>query len=71
MIKLEEICGYLPYKLKVFWNKKVLEMTAEIKSGYTYSIIGVIEDEDVKPILRPLSDLTKPITVEGYNRNNP
>lgn len=26
-----------------------------------------VEYSDFKPILRPLSDLTKPITVEGYN----
>lgn len=66
MLTLDKICGYLPYGLKV-WNNK---------DQYPYELLALekdnmtLESGDMsfywcKPILRPLSDLTKEITVNG------
>ena len=99
-MKLEEICGYLPYKLKVALTKDYSEeldwedwggKEEDYKEGTIWQVAGYGDDdlyipcgdsdldivlrkgnawiniswEDVKPILRPLSDLTKPVLPDG------
>lgn len=79
-MKLQEIVGYLPYGLKGFADNKKIDIIGintldacytvghNTDCGYTsYSI----KMSDCKPILRPLSDMTKSITVKGYNDGKP
>ena len=61
-LELKHLAPYLPYGLKY----------KDIPNGYQKERILRIETvkwclDNGKPILRPLSDLTKPIKVEGYN----
>ena len=71
-MELKEIVGYLPYGLSVKHDNGWIEEIVAI--GYDRTSDGYIETEnfsrpleEFKPILHPLSDLTKPITVGGYN----
>lgn len=77
-LQLKDIVGYLPYRLKFFndGGSEEDDTIYEIQGlstfyGVEYSLsngCGTCEHiECIKPILRPLSDLTKPIKVEGYN----
>lgn len=77
IIKLHEICGYLPYGLKVRWcDGKVDKINPRI--DYDAKSEGEIDLQlflfvihetdtpgDLKPLLRPLSDLTKEIEHNG------
>jgi hypothetical protein len=74
MIKLEEIVGYLPYGLKYYneySHKKGIEhILIELDTyGFleltNYEAPALLTDTHIKPILRPLSDLTKEIEVNG------
>jgi len=70
-LELKHLAPYLPYGLKILRpdNKTILEMVGLIgssivfheESGDTYGFIG----KHNKPILHPLSDLTKEIEVNG------
>lgn len=70
MIALQEISGYLPYKLKVLRpdNKTILDVY-----GIQGELIIHLENDKLtysglsgcKPILRLLSDLTKEIEING------
>ena len=69
-IKLHEICGYLPYGVKInaeLSNKPYNIMTLCDKTGL--SNLGISDFMDdvrfFKPLLRPLSDLTKEIEHNG------
>ena len=73
MIKLEEIVGYLPYGLKIECHSEyeikkegsyISEMVEISKTGVTDNY-GNNWNLEIKPILRPLSDLTKEIEVNG------
>ena len=73
-IKLHEICGYLPYNLSIgyFFNGKHIcnapMVSSMIYNSYADEIplsIVVSGDESFKPLLRPLSDLTKEIEHNG------
>lgn len=76
-IKLHEICGYLPYGMKVRWcDGKVDKINPWIdydaKSEgeidlqlFLFVIHETDTPEDLKPLLRPLSDLTKEIEHNG------
>jgi len=75
-MKLEEIVGYLPHKLIVYKpngidvaeivgirimnNGRIKIHFLDYVAGYDTSYIA-----NFKPILHPLTDLTKPITVDG------
>lgn len=66
--ELKEIVGYLPYGVKVAGHGKCIstlkhDTNANDLAGI--SLKGVMEDWHVKLILRPLSDLTKEIAVNG------
>lgn len=73
-IKLEEIVGYLPYGLKYYNEhsyKKGIEHTLIELDTYgfieliNYEAPAMLSDSHIKPILHPLSDLTKEIEVNG------
>lgn len=71
-LELKDICGYLPYGLKFLSDYfstpheivsiYLTDNTADFSNncGYTNKSLG-----EVKPILRPMSDLTKEITHRG------
>lgn len=70
-IELKHLAGYLPYGVKVKWNNTSYEMISlrlnercQLVDYYTEEVYGV-KLEHIKPILRPLSDLTKEIEVNG------
>ena len=70
-LTIKHLAAYFPYGLKILRpdNKTILEMVGIIgssivfheESGDTFGFIG----KHNKPILRPLSDLTKEIEVNG------
>lgn len=71
VLTLEHIAPYLPYGLKVLINNKTVELfkacatsieTRPSVHGFTYCSF-----DDFKPILRPLSDLTKEIEHKGVS----
>jgi len=69
MKELKHLAGYLPYGLKTLtgWNniEEIIGFKDEtyfIKGGNVYAYGDI---QDCKPILRPLSDLTKDIEVDG------
>lgn len=76
-IKLHEICGYLPYGMKVRWcDGKVDKINPRIDYDaknegeidlqlFLFVIHETDTPEDLKPLLRPLSGLTKEIEHNG------
>jgi len=68
-LQLKHLAGYLPYGLKVMRpdNKTILELSGSQGSLLIFSegTYGQIGNKGNKPILRPLSDLTKEIKVNG------
>lgn len=77
-LELKDICGYLPYGLKFLSDYfstpheivsiDLTDNTADFSNncGYTNKSLG-----EVKPILRPMSDLTKEIRQNCYNNSKP
>lgn len=64
-IPLKEIVGFLPYQLKVFLPAD--ELTIDLKEFF-FDKEYYTHERDlrfIKPIVRPLSDLTKEITHNG------
>jgi hypothetical protein len=61
-LELKHLAPYLPYGLR-FYNKKINKDSIQV----TVAIISAWEGNyiDIKPILRPLSDLTKEIKHDG------
>jgi hypothetical protein len=67
-IKLEEIVGYLPYGLKYLDNENIVTELKCVDNDIQYVNFGwgyAKELKQIKPILRPPSDLTKEIEVNG------
>lgn len=64
-LELKHLAGYLPYRLELWHNqwKEILIMDCAGSNCDTLSIEDV--SEYAKPILRPLSELTKEIEVNG------
>ena len=75
-LELKHIAGYFPYKTQFKVNGKPCIQVArgsyinnigqcmlDFKTGFRTEI------QFCKPILRPMTDLNKPIKVEGYNDN--
>lgn len=62
-LELKHLAGYLPYGLKMYWedNQHRPQAAWELKPE---SVDFVLYNQN-KPILRPLSDLTKEIEVNG------
>jgi hypothetical protein len=62
-LELKYLSGYLPYELQMYWedfNGVVMDSWTLQADSVTFSLIN-----QNKPILRPLSDLTKEIEVNG------
>lgn len=67
-LELKHLSAYLPYGLKVSSDKSILEMVTDTEEGvYSNSWIPLkhVFDYKLKPLLEPLSNLTKPITRNG------
>lgn len=69
-LELKDICGYLPYDLRGIWVSPKLNGDKNYIGHIVH--IGLLSvdyyiknNADVKPILRPLSDLYKTITHKG------
>jgi len=67
-LELKHIAPYLPYKLMIRYHNKTIVMNAGGGSASNWIGIQAVIYRHVnncKPILRPLSDLTKEIEVNG------
>lgn len=71
-LELKDICGYLPYGLKYQWTNmksvRLISMTDEVDYSSQHSLSTAWEwmmHRQARPILRPMSDLTKEITHRG------
>ena len=69
MKKIEYLTASLPYELKVkiLCGDGVFDTTTTLTVGNLYEL----GESRMKPIVRPLSDLTKPITQANYNGGEP
>ena len=69
-LELKHLAGYLPYNLKIEthygWDTMSTlndwSVNGDCEESYSYE---TLEETDFKPILRPLSDLTKEIKVNN------
>ena len=71
-LELKHVAPYLPYGLQCQTKdrgKKVISTLNACYSDNSYTFMGIVESEkgfsDVKPLLRPLEDLTKEIEHNG------
>lgn len=71
-LELKHIAPYLNYELKCQTVDEGEAVISELNAAYSdnsYSFMNIVESEkgfeEIKPILRPLSDLTKEIEVNG------
>jgi len=62
-LETKHLVGYLPYDLKMYWEDDQKRPQEPWKLKYE-SVEFVLNNQN-KPILRPLSDLTKEIEVNG------
>jgi hypothetical protein len=72
LLELKDIAGYLPYGLNYQWTNmksvRLISMTDEVDYGSQHSLSTAWEwmkHGQARPILRPMSDLTKEITHRG------
>lgn len=75
-LELKDIAGYLPYDLMCLvdkWNESQLLTGIKSNGLYFFGEIGIADIclDKINPILRPMSDITKKIVIEGYNKCNP
>jgi hypothetical protein len=72
-LEIKHLAPYLPYNLKfkeinyggTYLLCGIIEDELWFKDNYGDNFNSIISDESMKPILRPLSDLTKEIEVNG------
>ncbi|AGO47431.1 hypothetical protein Phi19:3_gp027 [Cellulophaga phage phi19:3] len=69
-LELKHLAPYLPFELKIKSGKNVVRELSEMSKAYDLPrkythLYNVINGIGHKPILRPLSDLTKEITING------
>ena len=69
-LEIKHLAGYLPYGLKGYSLDYEIDSIIEMEGLYNFediynSKVGDIPISCYKPILRPLSDLTKEIEVNG------
>lgn len=66
-LELKDICGYLPYGLEAYYNRVVVKITGVVNNNSQLVKFGgvFVPVYDITPILRPMSDLTKPIMHKG------
>lgn len=75
-LELKDIVGYLPYDLRCLvskWNEPQCLFGAKANGIYFFGEIGIADLclDDIKPILHPMSDISKEIIVKGYNKEQP
>ena len=59
-LELKHLAPYLPYSLKYLYNDEILELDGlDVNQDVFNCDMGETPFENIKPILRPLSDLTK------------
>ena len=69
-LELKDIAGYLPYRLQGLCRGEVVPFI--ISTHYNCDLVAehcLNTMSDIKPLLRPMSDLTKSIVVKGYNND--
>lgn len=71
-LELKQLAPYLPYGLKCQTTDKGKVVVSELNAAYSdnsYSFMNIVESEkgfeDIKPLLRPLSQLIETIEHEG------
>ena len=71
-LELKDICGYLPYGLRIMrppTNVPVVAELLDIRKDFTILSAGRIDT--YRAVLRPMSDLTKEIRQNCYNNSKP
>ena len=71
-LELKDICGYLPYGLRIMrppTNVPVVAELLDIRKDFT--ILGAGRIDTYRAVLRPMSDLTKEIRQNCYNNSKP
>lgn len=71
-LELKDICGYLPYGLRIMrppTNVPAVAELLDIRKDFT--ILGAGHIGTYRPVLRPMSDLTKEIRQNCYNNSKP
>lgn len=75
MTKEEFLAMSLPYELYIQNGKEADKVVGIVGDSIMTLFRGHLDNvwhiDDAKPILRPLTDLTKPITQKGYNNGEP
>jgi hypothetical protein len=64
-LELKHLAPYLPYGLKIKTNNQIRTLSIGILTTTENSLSNIIYGIGHKPILRPLSDLTKEVEVNG------
>jgi len=67
-LELRDLAPYLPYKLKLYCEGSSVEIQ-EMKPFDLTEVMIIFMNRYQKPILRPLSDLTKEIEINGRTFN--
>lgn len=70
-LELKDICGYLPYGLMQKHYNDVCSFTIATQSCMGKDVFHEMPIRFGKPILRPMSDLTKEIRQNCYNNSKP
>lgn len=65
-LELKDICGYLPYGLRIMRSPTNVPVVAELLDiRKDFTILGAGHIDTYRAVLRPMSDLTKEITHRG------
>lgn len=68
-LTIKELCAYLPYGIDISINGKIQKLNSIDSEAklvcYGWGNAGLIDTDDVKPLLRPLSSLTEEIEHNG------
>ena len=71
-LELKDICGYLPYGLRIMRSPTNVPVVAELLDiRKDFTILGAGHIDTYRAVLRPMSDLTKEIRQNGYNNSKP
>ncbi|AGO49108.1 hypothetical protein Phi13:1_gp097 [Cellulophaga phage phi13:1] len=63
-LELKDLACYLPYDLKIKTGDYIRTLSISVTTTTEISLSNVLCDVGYKPILRPLSDLTKEIEID-------
>lgn len=71
-LELKDICGYLPYGLRIMRSPTNVPVVAELLDiRKDFTILGAGHIGTYRAVLRPMSDLTKEIRQNCYNNSKP